>query len=89
MHLALRQGMITQNGIMQQARLAIDMYFDQEPLDRDAINEELKRLALAQTQQALARSRFLLQTRELLGLQRFRILKQIFARFSARNRNQP
>jgi hypothetical protein len=45
----MRQGLITQRGYLQQARLAIEAQFDQDPLDRTAIDNELSRLARAQT----------------------------------------
>lgn len=84
MNLQLRRQLINQRGAIQKARLAIDAQFDQQALDHASIERELTRLAKAQTAIAIAKSRFMLKVRQMLGLKRFRKLRYIFDSLSGR-----
>lgn len=79
LNLELRRKIIGLRNQVQQARVSVDSYFDQDPLDEESINQQFAQMAQAQSEVALEKSRFLLEARKLLGRDRFVELRNLFA----------
>ncbi|WP_449246826.1 periplasmic heavy metal sensor [Desulfarculus baarsii] len=78
LNLELRRKIISQRNQIQQARVTLDSYFDQDPLDEEAIRQQFSQLAQAQSEVTMDKSRFLLEARKILGRDRFIELRNIY-----------
>ena len=81
LHLKMRSRLIQLRSQRDQARLRIDDYLERQVLDQKALEKQFQNLAQAQAETSLARSRFLLEVRRLLGADRFRRLRALFDRY--------
>ena len=78
LNLEMRRELQKQQNIIDESRLNLEELFAREPLDSKAVDRQYNRIAKAQTARGMARSRFLVEVRQILGRDRFQQLKTIF-----------
>jgi Spy/CpxP family protein refolding chaperone len=86
MYLQHRRQMIDLHSQIQKERLELEYLLDSSTFDAAACMERFKKLQAAHSNLATERFKFLVQVRELLGLERFQQLKAEFRQHRMKGR---
>ncbi len=81
LYLQNRRQLIDLKGDLQKELLEIEMLFDHADFNRNACAEQYNKVQEARTKLAVERFKFVIQVRELIGLERFRQLESKYREF--------